>query len=56
MDPADPPEVSAIFAGYEPNSVAVDVDGEDLSWLDEAGGPASPILNRSAAAAASAAH
>ena len=49
----DPPEMDAIFAGYEPNSVAVDeIDGEDLSWLDENGRPTSPINNRSTAAAA----
>ena len=54
MDPAEPPEMSGIFAGYEPNSVAVEEDGEDLSWLDDAGGPTSPIVNRNTASAAAA--
>ena len=38
MDAAEPPEVSAIFAGYEPNGATVDEGGEeDLSWLHDDG-------------------
>ena len=51
----DPPEVSAIFAGYEPNGPTVEV-GEDLSWLDDgASVPGTPSHARTNTRPASAA-
>ena len=48
MDVAEPPEVSAIFGGYEPNGATVDEGGEeDLSRLHE-DGVASAAVNTAA--------